>query len=370
MELRTCTPLDREKAIGLAKAVFKANMGDQFLCLFGEENLKNMFVAVEKDNVVSMVNYYPADVLVQEGVVKTGSVGAVCTKSDFRGQKIASRLLEKAEKQMISEGISLMIISGQGGIYSAIEAEFAGSATECFVPKGNFPKSPEIALQKYRVGDFPVLKELYERELVRFVRKEEEFKKLLKGQTFPDTFATYPMELILHNGTVAAYVILHLETDPNSDLLGFKEYGGNRKALIAAFDNLLEKYGKAKVHFATDPHDELERYLEGCEKKPIHQFASLKVINYPLLMEGLKPYWERLFPSSKGIIGYYEENGTYILTCGTEKLTILNVVLLTRMIFGFNEPVEIDFSGCPNLEKFVKRIFPIPFAWTHNINYQ
>jgi len=370
MELRSCKPEERASALALSKSVFKENMADQFLCLLGEQNIDRIFVAVEDGNVRSMVNYYPATVKIHDAFVKTGSVGSVCTNPDYRGQKLASRLLKQAEDQMLEEDITVMIISGQGGIYSAIGADFAGNCHECFVPKGFFPKSEQISLKKYRSTDFEVLKSVYETETVRFMREDEEFRLLIKGQTYPDTFATYPFELILLNGEVVAYAILHLETDENSETLGIKEYGGNRKALIASFDSLLEKYGKVKMHFATDLHDELENYLEGAERVKIHQFASIKILNFTRFMEQIKPYIERVVPELKGRMTYFEQDRTYFFQYETEKLRIEDVMTLTELVFGNTTPSILDWSACPKIKALFEQVFPLPFAWTHNINYQ
>lgn len=370
MELRSCRPEERLRAIELSRSVFKENMGEQFLCLFGEKNINRMFIAIDEGKICSMVNYYPASVKIEQALVKTGSVGSVCTLPEYRNQRIASRLLRQAEEQMNKEDITVMIISGQGGLYSAIGADFAGNCHECYVPRGYFPKSPEISIRPYRSSDFEALKAVYETESVRFLREDDEFRLLIKGQTFPDTFATYPFELILLNDVVVAYVILHLETDQASDSLGVKEFGGNRRALIASFDNMLEKYGKEKMHFAIDLHDEMENYLEDCEKVKIHQFASIKIVDFVRFMEQLKPYYLSKGRDIKDHFRFFEKDAAYFFEWDTEELKIDDMMTLTELVFGNPNPLKLNFSKCPRLEAFLKEIFPIPFAWTHNINYQ
>ena len=370
MELRSCRPEDRKKAIALSRSVFKDNMESQFLCLFGEDNRERMFLAVEGEEVVSMVNYYPAVVQIGPASVKTASVGSVCTKAEYRGQKLASRLLTMAAAKMKAEDVHVVIISGQGGIYSAFGAEFAGNATEWFVPQGTFPSSPRVSLAEYTSADLPAVKAVYETEPVRFLRGETEFDRLIRGQTYPDLHTRYPFELILSQGKVVAYAILDLSDDEADDTLGIKEYAGDRLALTDAFDLLLKKYGRRRMHFAADPHDSLERLVAGCEKRPIHQFASLKILDFPGFLAVLRPYWEALVPESAGRVSWEERGGLYAIRLGPETLVLEDVVKLTRLVFGFPEPVGIDFSRCPELEKWVRQVFPIPFPWTHNLNYQ
>lgn len=370
MELRSCRPDDRKKAIALSRSVFKDNMESQFLCLFGEQNRDRMFLAFEGEEVVSMVNYYPAAVQIGPATVMTASVGSVCTKAEFRGQKLASRLLTMAASRMRAEAVHVVIISGQGGIYSAFGAEFAGNATEWFVPQGTFPSSPRVSLAEYTPADLPAVKLVYETEPVRFVRRELEFDLLIRGQTYPDLHTRYPFELILAEGKVVAYAILDLSDDETDDTLGIKEYAGDRLALTDAFDLLLKKYGRRRMHFAADPHDPLEKLVAGCEKRPIHQFASLKILDFSGFMAALRPYWETLVPESAGRVSWEEREGMYAIRLGPETLVVDDGVKLTRFVFGFTEPAGIDFSRCPELEKWAGKVFPIPFPWTHNLNYQ
>ncbi|MDD3842847.1 MAG: GNAT family N-acetyltransferase [Candidatus Izemoplasmatales bacterium] len=370
MEYRSCLLCERSQAIELSKTIFKPNMGDQFLCLFSEKNIDRMLIAIDDNIIVSMVNYYPATVLLQQAKITTGSVGSVGTIPEYRGKKIASKLLKIAEDKMLSEAITLMIISGQGGLYSAIGADYAGNATEWFAEYEKTPKLPLISLKPYADSLFPQLKAIYEQEHVRYLRDNDEFRLLIKGQTFPDSYATYPFEMILHDGNIVAYVILQLENNPERLDLGIKEYGGDRAAIVAAFKLLLAKYNKKIMHFASDPHDEIEQYLSGCEKKQIHQFTSFKIIDFQGFMHQLKPYWEAIVPESKPSFKYSEASNNYFLFWGNERLQIEDITLLTRMIFGYDQDLNLDYSQCPLLEAFVKQVFPIPFAWTHNINYQ
>lgn len=371
MELRSCRPEDRRKAIALSRSVFKDNMEEQFLCLLGEGNRDRMFLAVDGEEVVSMVNYYPASAQIGPAVVKTASVGSVCTKSEYRGQKLASRLLAMAARKMLSENVHVVIISGQGGIYSAFGAEFAGNATEWFVPQGTFSSaSSRVSLAEYTPADLPAVKLAYETETVRFLRGQEEFDRLIRGQTYPDLHTRYPFELILSGGKVAAYAILDLSDDETDDTLGIKEFAGDRIALTDAFDLLLKKFGRRRMHFATDPHDPLEKLLTGCESRPIHQYASLKILDFPGFMRALRPYWETLVPESAEQVSWEERDGFYAIRLGPETLVLDDGVKLTRLVFGFPEPAGIDFSGCPELGKWAAKVFPIPFPWTHNLNYQ
>lgn len=370
MEFRSCRLNERRQAIELSKTIFKPNMEEQFLCLLGENNIQRMFIASEDNNVVSMVNFYPTTIQVHQAKITTGSIGSVATLPEYRGKKIASKLLQMAEEKMLSEAITLMIISGQGGLYLGIGADYAGNATEWFAEYGHISKTTKITLKKYDDSFFPKINGIYQQENIRYLRDENEFRLLIKGQTYPDSFATYPFEMIFRDGILVAYVILQLETDEERFDLGIKEYGGDRLAIVSAFDLLLECYNKKVMHFATDPHDEIEQYLGGCEKKAIHQFTSFKIINFSRFMDELKPYWETLMPESKNMIKWSETNGKYIIYWGEEQLQVDNILLLTRLIFGYDQKLNIDYSQCPMIKAFVDRIFPIPFAWTHNINYQ
>ncbi len=358
--------IERNQAVDLAKAVFKPNMEEQFPLLFGESNWNHMFIAIEEGIVVSMVNYYPSKILIHGAQIHVASVGAVCTHPGFRNRKLASSLLKLAENQMQVEGVQIMIISGSGGIYSNIGASLAGNVYEYMLDSSNFIDTDDFELKTNTTECFDCLKSIYELEKVRFLRSDYEFKKMLKGQTYPDSFATYPIYMIKGKKQAEAYVIGVLPIE--GDEFGLKEFGGNRKAIIACFNKMIKKHQRLKIHFAADINDPIIPLLHDFYPKKIHQHASFKIINFISLMQSLKPYFTQRAPDTS--IEFNSNENEVIFKAGREIYVVSNPQLLSQLVLGFDQEVNFNLDGVPTIKSFIEAVFPIPFVWTHNLNYQ
>jgi len=358
---------DQLDAVHLSISVFKPNMAEQFELLFSEANWHHMFIAKDADKVVSLVNYYPSTIILNNVRIKAASIGSVCTNPEYRGKKLASTLLAMAEKSIKTEGIEMMIISGAGGIYADIGASLAGNDCEYLYGFESISDNSDYVVSDYQESDFSILKQLYAQEIIRFERGDDEFKRLLKGQTFPDAWATYPIQLIYKSGLPVAYVIGALPND--GDEFGIKEFAGDRTAIVESFGALLKKYHRQKIHFASDAYDVIRKSLSGIPFKVIHQYASLKIVDFVALMEKLKPYFQSRYTKSK--IWFNLEDGSLAtFHCDHETFHVPNSHLLSQLVFGFDQPVQLDLTNSPKLAEFFTKVFPLPFVWTNNINYQ
>ena len=367
MEFRTVlSKTDQIEAIELSKSIFKPNMAEQFTLLFSESNWNHMFIAIDEGKIVSLVNYYPSFVQIGNCTIKVASIGSVCTKAEYRGQKLASRLLILAENQMKKEAIDLVIISGGGGIYTEFGSSLAGNVNEYLLDESLLDDSEEIAIELFDQSYLPAMISIQNQESIRFIRKEHEFDQLLSSQTFPDSFATYPIHVIKQNQQTLGYIVGILPTE--GDEFGIKEFAGDRKAIIKSFKLLLSFHKRNKIHFACDVHDEINNLLQNHSFKRIHQHASFKIIDFCVLMKKLSPYFDTIYPNH-GILFDFTDNHA-VFTTNDEVYTVESSVLLSQLILGFDQPLNLQLDNCPNISQFFNKVFPIPFAWTNNINYQ
>jgi predicted acetyltransferase len=367
MEFRTVlSKADQIEAIELSKSIFKPNMAEQFTLLFGESNWNHMFIAVDQGKIVSLVNYYPSFVQIENCIIKVASIGSVCTKAEYRGQKLASRLLILAENQIKKEAIDLVIISGGGGIYTEFGSSLAGNINEYLFNESSLDDSEEINIELFDQSYLPTMISIQNHESIRFIRKENEFDQLLSSQTFPDSFATYPIHVIKQNHQTLGYIVGILPTD--GDEFGIKEFAGNRKAIIKSFKLLLSFHKRNKIHFACDVHDEINDLLRNQAFKRIHQHASFKIIDFCAFMKKLSPYFDTIYPNHGILFDFKDNHATF--TTNDEIFTVESSILLSQLILGFDQPLNLQLANHPNISQFFNKVFPIPFAWTNNINYQ
>ncbi|MFA5006027.1 MAG: GNAT family N-acetyltransferase [Candidatus Izemoplasmatales bacterium] len=364
MELRSCRPEERLDAIRLSRSVFKDNMAEQFATLFAPENVERMLVAVDGGKVVSMVNYYPGPVRIGPATIRVASIGSVCTDPAYRGQGLAANLLRLAEAKMLAEGIHVVVISGGGGIYSAFGSEQAGDMREATVPTAHLASVPGVSIRPYAPSDFNALRRLHAQDPVRFVRRAREFRQLLEGQTYPDTYADYPVRLVERDGAAVAYAILVI--DKGNDEVGIKEMGGDRAALVAAFPLFLAEFERVRIHFAAAPDDPVLGVAE--EKKPIHQFASLKIVDFPGCMKALRPFFRSVLGKTADELRFTAPEGVATIFGGGSSLRVTDPKELAKIVFGCAGSYHSGADGW--LGETLSRIFPVPFPWTHSINYQ
>lgn len=348
----------RLKGIDLSMSIFKPNMGDQFTLLFSPKNQKHMFLALDGDKVVSMVNYYPTRITLDGIQFKVGSIGSVCTDSNYRGKQIASRLLEQAEKSMTKESIDFTIISGSGGIYEHFGARDVGHMIEYLIPKSKFKEYQTYKLREYQDTDFEDIYSLYQKETHRYIRTKNEFKTLLIAQRTPDSYCSYPMIVILKQSKVVGYVIFNYYKDAKD--LWVKEFAGNRKVIFESISGILEYFQKLEIHMALSSNDKLNRLFDTKPHKIITQEASIKVIHKTQFIDKLNRY--ALKYNSNYNIEIVRDH--YKITRGT-KTDYISEDDLMRLVFSGKLP-----NATWTKNDICIMNFPLNLLWSHNLNYQ
>jgi predicted N-acetyltransferase YhbS len=362
MEFKTCDLSDIADAVALSRRVFKDNMGKQFIRLFHPENKDRMFIAKDESNVVrSLLCYYPSTVWMDGVSIRIGSVGSVCTEDSFRGKGLASTLLKHANDRMIKEGICVSVISGGGGIYEASGATLTGSMIECRMEHNRAIPST-VAIRRVKASDLERMWELNQAEAVRYDRTLDEFMDLYQGQTYPDTFATYPAWVVEKNGGTVAYVIGIL--DHGKTELGFKEYAGDREALTSSFASLMEETQRTSVHFAAVLGDDILS-APGLSKQPTTQHASLRLNDPSLFFMAIRPLANQ---NNLSDLEVSCDGSGWKIAQGGKEVRFQTIHELNRFVFGDWKPSSK--RGSIDLQKKLAMLFPVKFPWTHNLNYQ
>jgi GNAT superfamily N-acetyltransferase len=307
----------------------------------------------------ALVNYYPSTLLVDTYPVKVASVGAVCTEKAYRKRNFASKLLVEAEAHARSEGISLLIISGYGGIYERFGATRVGDLIGYQIHTQ--PRTDHsYHLREYRPSDFDKVYRLYLDESLRFERSEEAFQLLLKGQMHPLSLVEFAMDVIVEHEEIIAYMFLRIDLIKHEMLL--REYGGDRKAIAEILPTILEHHDQEVLLFPAPRCDEIHTYLKAYPSEPTDQHASFKVINWENFFQELSPYIRKKQGSDVKMT--FEAGHGYTISLGSSSVHVSDQHGLHRLIFGPWDDLDI-----PETSPF-RLVFPLPVAWTHNLNYQ
>ncbi|HRX45391.1 MAG TPA: GNAT family N-acetyltransferase [Acholeplasmataceae bacterium] len=355
VNVRVAKPGEEVLVSDLAVEIFKPNMKEQFIRLFHQNNIEHIFVGVDDDKIVSALNYYPSVIQSYDEQFKVGSIGAVCTKESHRKLGLSSSLLAMAEQKMKEEHIDFCIISGRRGLYQRFGARDVG-AIENYTFKPIETSEP-CDVRPYQ-GESKILYNLYQKEQVFYQRTYEEFVDLFNGQTYPDSYQTYPTYIIYDNNTPVAYIIFILHRD--KDILEVKEMAGSRKHIYDALSYVLEKHHKNMIDIKITAHDDIKNYLLD-EVKKMSQQATLKIIDHVSFLNKLNHMMlNKDVPVSFQIndehINLIIENQTYPLTHNT----------LHNLIFSWDHNLKLPSE----YDAYIKEVFPLELPWSHNLNYQ
>jgi hypothetical protein len=320
---------------------------------------------VDEGRIVSMVNYHPTPVVVGKATFNVASIGSVCTDPSYRGRKLASNLLLLAADRMIAENVHVVVISGDGGIYHEFGSALAGNMREVLVPVGTVAGG-HVSTIAYGPTLFDSVRALYDGETVRFVRGEDEFRLLIAGQTYPDDFADYPLEVVMKDGAPVAYAVLVIHKE--NDEIGIKEFAGDRAALLDAVPSLASKYARNMLHFAAAPDDPILSAFPAEEARPIHQHASFKILDFAGLMQRLAPHVADVLGGDAEKLSFGIDGDDAVVSGFGKELRIHDPRDLAKFVFGCAGPGGSKTDGI--LGDVLSRLFPVPFPWTHGLNYQ
>lgn len=365
MAVRGAKKNEVAEVIDLINQVFRTGRGNlphtmekEFPLLLSPKNAENMRIIKEGKKIISVVNFLPGKILIEGTSLSVGSIGAVCTHSDHRGRGYSSRILKDVEKRMKEAGVTLCLISGTRNLYKRWGAERVKNCRRYTVFAG-FPDLKYI-VREYRKEDLLSLKKIYNSQGTRYLRPEMDFEILINSGTFPFGDTSYKRYVLEDENGLRGYIILK----KTPEIIEVKEAGGEKKEVfdtlaflgsqlgVNEIDYILPQGGKAPVGYSGE-----EEYLSG----------TLKIIDFKGFIGELRPYFGQYLTNEVlNLFKVGEADGKYQLSLGSEKLEIGSHKELLKLIF---EKKEKNMNK-GKLDELIGLVFPLPFSWTKNLNYQ
>ncbi len=350
----------------------KPTMGEEFPLLLGEDNLNNIRIILEDNKVVADVNFYPSEIMIEGFPIKAASIGAVCTDETARNKGYSSRILDDIEEIFKSKSIPLMLVSGTRGLYLRRGCCITGIGYKYRI-EDMHTYYDDILLKIINFDNiYPMLK-IYNRENTRFYRKAQEFKGLLKGATTPWGNFNYKIFLVGSECGKEAYVILRIIDDKKERYGEIVEFAGDRSLVIKACYNLIKDEKLSHIIFySTDKDHIMDAANEfSIIKEKISLPGTIKIVDFISFMEQLKPYYSQYLDEKVLDKFVFEQHhGKYLFKYGNEVLEIDDMQTLTDIIFGSNKELNLKYDHCKCIKDILEKIFPIPFIWPDNINFQ
>jgi len=382
----------------LSNTVFRSVPGDgqtmfqEFPDLFSVENIENVRVIVEDGIPVSNINYLIRPVSIYGCTVKVASLGAVATLEEYRGRGYASALLDDCLERMGTQGVQVLLISGNRRLYRNIGSVPAGlmynfeliSNDEMEVDLSELDRYTirEIDIENCSDDDFYKLVKLYRDENVRFIRGFDEFKVLLLSRKHLRKINDEKKIIVVEGKEeFAAYMYMGVN-EKNGYIY---DCAGSRKLLVKACMKLIKENILKRVNGRLLPYH--KEAIEFCRASNINfnesrLIGTIKIVDFIGFMEAIRQYFYEIY--NKEFVNKLEfvsnEKGEGFKV-GDKKCIIASKEKLNDLIFGGGNVTKEDLiwekgngecfsdSDYEEFMNFFEKVFPIPFIDPYSLNY-
>lgn len=360
VQFQQCTLAYHQATIALICATFKPPMLEEFPLLLGLANLSHMWIAVDEERVVAVVSYYTTPVKLQNVTISVASIGAVATHPDYRGRGLSSELLKHCESLMISEGVDLILISGDLPHYRRFGADQISTMTSYKIS----PLTTSHQLLPYDPAYLPQLVQLYHQLPYRFVRTPLEMSQLIQAVLTPDPWWDTYVDLISYHGQIVGYVKYAIEKGHRVAFV--HEAVGPYGDVLRGVQSLYQRHPLDEVHWELIHNDPFVTLLnnEPYERHthPLHHTS--KIIRFNDLMVKFSPLFDQLADGQT--YNFYQQKDTFIFEFGCQSYQTESRSIAQAIVFG---PLPDIIQNHP-IAKEMARFFPVPFVFPNGLNYQ
>jgi predicted N-acetyltransferase YhbS len=370
---RGLKPEELESAVELADRVFRpgedSSMRDEYPLLFREQNLDGLRVFAEDGRVVSLVGTLRRDVVLSGVRAGATCVGSVCTHPDYRGQGLATRLLDDARRKTIADGACLFLISGGRSLYRRLGYVGVGGQATWTVKPDRLPQKSPYRTRPWRPEDLPALVRLHSAEPVRFVRTPEDFATLLgTGQVVN---APGELRVIERRGLdePVAYAACQVggAAWEKKKALVIQEMAGARQAVVGALRALLEEHGARLAvirHLDSDAEMRQIALSVGPGVEPVGFHGTVGIVEPARFWEACRPLFEERLGAEYAALSFAAAEQVRIGR-GDETLELDGMSAFTRLVFlpaHRRGELELGLGRSSALAAILERLFPLPLV--------
>jgi len=357
----------------LTGLVMRVGLVDQFAQLFNEDNYENLIVCVGDGKCVSHVGMTQGGAVLFGCPIRVACIGGVCTHPDYRKRGLASACFDFAFEKARNEGADIMIVSGDRSLYRMRGCVHVGrdqvfTLTEESMKASSGRASGDVTLNVMRPEELPLVADCYRAEPVRFARTPEDYGYALQSEWVMNRPSDFL--IVRERGDFRGYIIApRTSTDGKANVA---EYAGDRRACLVAMPEVRKRYGLSTLGFHVLRHDALMRSL--CEQAGLEgNFrttpGTVTLVNFPQLMERMRPYFEeRLGTRVASRMRFTVEGDQYVFALHNERMA-LDRSEACRTLFGTLEPAgQSGTDRQDELGAALRAILPLP-TLHYGINY-
>jgi GNAT superfamily N-acetyltransferase len=358
---------DQESLRALTDKVMRRGLVDDYPQLFDAYNWDNLSICTDDSTCVSHVGMVQRWATMLGCTIKAGGIGGVCTDPDYRSRGLASLCFDRAMEKARADGVDLMIVSGDRDLYRRRGCVHVGSVAHYSVQADALPDAMERAAADVTVdtatdAEMDAIAALYQREPVRYIRPPADYRFARKSTIVMDRPSDFMT--IRAGSALRAYAIQPRTTPCQSARL--LEWAGDRHALFGAIPHLLRRSALAGLSVPVAAHDDLMRDLfetVGLTGARQTSPGTVSLVNYPQLMERLRPHFVERLGDTGNRLRFSEVTGDYSLYLGDEAFTT-DRSTMGRLLFGNADGWMESEVPLPNaLREALQQIVPLPTLW-------
>ena len=388
---RALRPGEMPALRALEEAVFRPGMPDEYPQVFHEGNLDGLTVCFDGERCVSHAGMVTRGASILGCRVDLGMIGGVATDPDYRGQGLAGACVDHALAKARRDGLDFVLVSGDRSLYLRRGCATVGRDALFTLDPAAAARladaAPALGLPRVRIealaeGDDAValLSDIYRREPVRFLRHREDYADLMRCGVVLDRPSDFVAVRDAGAGTSLAYAIAPRErTDAPADKPAptplLAEVSGDRRAIVAALPLLLRRYERASgLRLHVSRHDAPLRDLltrAGVPSEPAAAEGTVRLVNFPQMMERLRPLWtEALGRTQAARLSFAEEGDDCVFLYERDDARGAGALRLgvgdaARLVFGTADRKDESLleGADPELAEALRAVLPVPALW-------
>jgi GNAT superfamily N-acetyltransferase len=283
--------------VRLANEVFYPNsavdMGRVLPTLFSEANAANLRIFVDDGTPVALSGITVQDIRMENVAVRTACLGSVCTSASHRGRGLAARLVDDCVDAALTQGASLLLVSGGRGLYRRMGCIDAGLFAVIRVRLDSRLPPVSCRVREWTEADVPEVEALHAREPVRFVRAPGEMRSLLRTRALHVRPARTWIVRVGER-TTAYLCVSGPDEKTGPGALVAREIAGSRHAVLAAAPAITKACQAESLDIEVPASDEMAVLADsfGCESRTAGMHGTLKIIEPARFFQALRPRFQ------------------------------------------------------------------------------
>ncbi len=361
--VRTAEPRDLNQIAELSDRIFRSrratHMAEEFPYLYSPDNARHWHVAEDGGHIRSIVGAMIWPAVIAGARTRVASVGSVATDPDYRGQGLASRLLQLAQSGLAAEGVRLMLISGDLPLYRTFGARAIGRVDWYALPP-NWAVAGRYTIRPIDPDtDAPIVAHLYQTRSTRFGRTLAELRAMLAAQPITQVEQGSKVALlVLADDVPVSYLILNHRPFRGAGASRLSEWAGDPKSMLYALTQVRD-WPEQGMRIPVLPDDLAMQGtlypLQPVRQEPVSWLA--KVIDGAGLASDLAPLWDEVAHEPPRVA--LTAPDVYAVAMDGQRWTA-DAATLTEWMFG---------ELVPHRPAPLEDVWPMPSLWPEGLNY-